>query len=75
MAKEKIVAVIPARGGSKGIPRKNVKELNGRPFNCKCLVRRRLSLRCIHYEASECESVFHLYVLQIYFSALGISRA
>jgi CMP-N-acetylneuraminic acid synthetase len=28
----KIVAIIPARGGSKGIPRKNVKELNGKPL-------------------------------------------
>lgn len=28
----KTVAIIPARGGSKGIPRKNVKELNGKPL-------------------------------------------
>ena len=26
------VAVIPARGGSKGVPRKNIKELNGKPL-------------------------------------------
>jgi len=27
-----IVAIIPARGGSKGIPRKNIKELDGKPL-------------------------------------------
>jgi N-acylneuraminate cytidylyltransferase len=30
--KPKIVALIPARGGSKGIPRKNIKPLNGVPL-------------------------------------------
>lgn len=28
----KILAIIPARGGSKGIPNKNIKELNGKPL-------------------------------------------
>ena len=27
-----IVAIIPARGGSKGIPRKNIKKINGKPL-------------------------------------------
>jgi len=27
-----IVAIIPARGGSKGIPRKNIKQLFGKPL-------------------------------------------
>lgn len=30
----KFVALIPARGGSKGIPRKNIKEMCGRPIIC-----------------------------------------
>lgn len=29
---KKILAIIPARGGSKGIPRKNIKFLNGKPL-------------------------------------------
>ena len=32
--KMKILTVIPARGGSKGVPRKNVRELCGRPLIC-----------------------------------------
>ena len=28
----KIVALIPARGGSKGIPKKNIKLLHGKPL-------------------------------------------
>ena len=30
----KILVVIPARGGSKGIPHKNIKPLNGKPLIC-----------------------------------------
>lgn len=29
---KRILAIIPARGGSKGIPRKNIKNLNGKPL-------------------------------------------
>ncbi|EIO3968241.1 acylneuraminate cytidylyltransferase family protein [Vibrio vulnificus] len=32
MNSNKIVAIIPARGGSKGVPKKNIKELNGKPL-------------------------------------------
>jgi len=28
----KILAIIPARGGSKGLPRKNIRQLNGKPL-------------------------------------------
>jgi len=30
--RKKILAVIPARGGSKGVPRKNIRELSGKPL-------------------------------------------
>lgn len=30
--KDKILAIILARGGSKGVPRKNIKDLNGKPL-------------------------------------------
>ena len=32
MEKTKILIIIPARGGSKGIPRKNLRALNGKPL-------------------------------------------
>ena len=34
LEKKIIVAIIPARGGSKGIPRKNIMPLNGKPLIC-----------------------------------------
>ncbi|HYN44747.1 MAG TPA: acylneuraminate cytidylyltransferase family protein [Candidatus Limnocylindrales bacterium] len=30
----KILVIIPARGGSKGLPRKNIRQLNGKPLIC-----------------------------------------
>ena len=32
MKKKNVVAIVPARGGSKGIPYKNIKKLNGKPL-------------------------------------------
>src|SRR5512147_323733 len=32
MTKPEVLAIIPARGGSKGIPRKNIKEFAGHPL-------------------------------------------
>ena len=32
MKKKNVVAIVPARGGSKGIPGKNIKNLNGKPL-------------------------------------------
>ncbi len=29
--------IIPARGGSKGIPRKNIRELDGKPLICRSI--------------------------------------
>jgi CMP-N-acetylneuraminic acid synthetase len=34
---KKVVAIIPARGGSKGIPRKNIKLLAGKPMIAYCI--------------------------------------
>jgi len=28
----KAVCIIPARGGSKGVPKKNIKKINGKPL-------------------------------------------
>lgn len=57
---EKILAIIPARGGSKGLPGKNIRPLNGKPViawtieaahNATCLDRIILS--------SDCETIIH----------------
>jgi N-acylneuraminate cytidylyltransferase len=32
MEKNKVIAIIPARGGSKGVPKKNIKPLNNKPL-------------------------------------------
>lgn len=45
MAK-KIMAIIPARGGSKGIPRKNIKDLAGHPM-IYYIIKTALAAKCI----------------------------
>ena len=32
IGKKRVLAIIPARGGSKGLPRKNVLDLDGKPM-------------------------------------------
>jgi N-acylneuraminate cytidylyltransferase len=44
LKKEDILVVIPARGGSKGIPKKNIKPLNGKPL--------------IHYTIEAAQQIF-----------------
>ena len=43
MSKNTITALIPARGGSKGVPRKNIKKLNGYPLIAYSIIACRLS--------------------------------
>ena len=45
MSQQKVLAIIPARGGSKGIPRKNLKLLAGKPLVAHWLVHAKQALR------------------------------
>ena len=48
--KPSILALIPARGGSKGIPRKNIRSLAGKPllaYSCECALASNLITRTI----------------------------
>lgn len=42
-SEDKIIAIIPARGGSKGIPRKNIIDLAGHPFIAYSIIAAKLS--------------------------------
>jgi N-acylneuraminate cytidylyltransferase len=49
-SKKKVLAIIPARGGSKGIPRKNIRDLCGKPliaYSIEAAVKSRLINRII----------------------------
>lgn len=59
--KEKILAIIPARGGSKGVPGKNIKELNGKPliaWTIEAAQRSNYLDRLIL--SSDCETIIHV---------------
>ena len=43
---KKILAIIPARGGSKGVPRKNIKMLAGKPL-LAWTIETALSVQCL----------------------------
>ena len=46
-----ILGVIPARGGSKGIPKKNIKELYGKPlinWSIQDAQKKRIGISSIH---------------------------
>ena len=48
--KRTVLAVIPARGGSKGVPRKNIKPLNGKPliaYTIESASKSRLITKCV----------------------------
>lgn len=62
MIDKKILVVIPARGGSKGIPRKNIRPLNGKPL-IYYAIRNGLGISCKHlscYVSSEDEEILLL---------------
>jgi CMP-N-acetylneuraminic acid synthetase len=66
MANSKILAVIPARGGSKGVPRKNIRLVDGKPLITYTLeaalaVRHRLHRLIVSTDDAEIAEVAHRY--------------
>ena len=63
--------IIPARGGSKGIPHKNIKELNGKPLICYSIdVARKLTTDdniCVTTDDDDIIKVVEDYVLKVHF--------
>ena len=55
--KPETLAIIPARGGSKGLPRKNVRPLLGKPLLCWTIEQARASkaINCIHVSTDDPE--------------------
>ena len=54
----KLVAVIPARGGSKSVPRKNIQPLAGKPLLCYAVeYARRCSLIDRVIVSTDCEDI------------------
>lgn len=61
MSQIKTIAIIPARGGSKGIPRKNIQPLNGKPlisYSIQAANNCQLVDDC--YVVTECEKIAHV---------------
>lgn len=71
MGKRKILVVIPARGGSKGIPHKNIKLLDGKPLICYSIdVARQITSDnhiCVSTDDEEIATVVEAYGLNVPF--------
>lgn len=69
--REDILIVIPARGGSKGIPRKNIKSLNGKPLIYYAIDTARAITTddniCVSTDDMEIKSVVENYGLEVPF--------
>ena len=69
--RDDILIIIPARGGSKGIPRKNIKPLNGKPLIYYAIDTARAITAdeniCVSTDDVEIKSVVEAYGLQVPF--------
>ena len=65
----RILAVIPARGGSKGIPRKNIRLMNGKPLISYAIANARASRYItdvfVSTDSAEIADIAQLYGAQI----------
>lgn len=57
MQKMKIVSIIPSRCGSKGIPNKNIYQINNKPLISYCLESLKLSSVPEYYVSTDCEQI------------------
>lgn len=71
MMNDNVLVIIPARGGSKGIPRKNIKPLNGKPLIYYAIDTARAITAdeniCVSTDDMEIKSVVEAYGLQVPF--------
>ena len=69
--RDDVLIIIPARGGSKGIPRKNIKPLNGKPLIYYAIDTARAVTTdeniCVSTDDMEIKSVVELYGLKVPF--------
>ena len=69
--RDDILIIIPARGGSKGIPHKNIKELRGKPLICYTIDTARALTSddniCVSTDDMEIKSVVEAYGLNVPF--------